>query len=157
MVSVEILPVDVSELENARAVHAIQMAAYSQEAELLGVRAFPPLNRTVQDIQVSTEKFLGAWASSSLVGALGYEPAPNGAGILISSLVVSPDWQRRSVGRSLVAAVLSRFAGSLFSISTGAKNNPALGLYNQFGFVEQSRNFIGPERLELVALCRPAP
>lgn len=157
MLAVEIRPVSVESSEDARAVHSIQMAAYAQEAALLGVKTFPPLERTVQDIQFGAERFLGAWAATSLVGVLGYEFAADGPGMTISSLVVSPGRQRRGVGRLLVLEVLARFADLPVAVSTGAKNRPALALYTGSGFVEHSRGLIGPEKLEIVSLLRAAP
>ena len=37
----------------AQQIHAIRMAAYKQEAELLGLTRFPPLERKVDDILAS--------------------------------------------------------------------------------------------------------
>jgi ribosomal protein S18 acetylase RimI-like enzyme len=135
----------------------VQMAAYAQEAALLGAKRFPPLERTVQDLESGAERFLAVWAASALVGALGYEPGPGDTGMTIASLVVDPAWQRRGLGRSLVAAALARFADAPVWVSTGALNHPARALYSQFGFVEHSRSFVGPEPLEIIGLIRPAP
>ena len=45
----------------ARAIHAVQIAPYTQEAALLGAREFPPLYRTVQDIARSGETYCGVY------------------------------------------------------------------------------------------------
>lgn len=139
----------------ARAVHAIQMAAYRQEADLLGVDTFPPLEQSLEDLQMSPTRFLGAFVAGALVGALGHEPVPDAPGVLIVSLVVSPEWQRRGVGQALLHAAIQTCSGASMTVSTGARNEPALRLYHGAGFDEQSRQVIGQPGIELVRLCRP--
>ena len=73
----------------------------------------------------------------------------------IVSLVVSPDWQRRGIARSLLGAAIAFAGDAAITVSTGAANVPALALYAAHGFVEQERRRIGPERLEIVLLRRP--
>jgi ribosomal protein S18 acetylase RimI-like enzyme len=138
----------------AEAIHVIQMAAYAQEASLLGAKEFPPLDRIVRDIQSSSEQFFGALTGSLIVGALGLESLSDADGVNISSLVVLPSWQRQGIGRLLLSAVLAELEGREIHVSTGAKNGPALALYAAFSFVERSRRFLGPERLEVVHLFR---
>lgn len=138
----------------AQRIHAIQMAAYAQEAALLGVRWFPPLERTPDDVQSSPETFFGALVDGRLVGAVSVEPGEQPGAMHIASLVVAPDHQRRGTGRALVSEVLRRFPGSVVTVSTGAANAPACELYAGLGFVEESRRTIGPESLVLVRLRR---
>jgi hypothetical protein len=58
----------------AAQIHSVQMAAYAQEAALLGVTNFPPLERMVDDICQSSESFLGAFEGQTLVGAMSTKP-----------------------------------------------------------------------------------
>jgi GNAT superfamily N-acetyltransferase len=146
--------IDHRERETALAVHALQMAAYAQEAALLGVTRFPPLEETPEDVQGADAVFLGAWLNGALVGAVGVE-APDGeeGERLIGSLVVSPIQQRRGLGAMLVEGVLTRFGGFGVRVSTGAKNVPALALFARYGFVPFQRLTLGEEEpVEVIRL-----
>lgn len=140
----------------ARQLHTVQMLAYAQEARLLGALYFPPLERTVEDLRTSPEEFLAAFVGDEIVGAVSVWPDEEGMGTNIASLVVAPEFQRRGIGRSLMAAVLAVHAGGELTVQTGAKNSPALALYAQMGFVELRRWLVGREPLELVKLRRLA-
>ncbi len=140
----------------AAAIHEVQMAAYSQEAALLGVEHFPPLDQTPEGIRSLRERFIGAWLEDALVGAISLETAEERDVMNIASLVVSPRVQRRGIARRLLRAALSDCEGRPVTVSTGAQNEPVLKLYEQFGFVEHGRRRVGPERLEIVTLRRPA-
>jgi ribosomal protein S18 acetylase RimI-like enzyme len=138
----------------AEELRAVQFAAYSQEAKLLGVRHFPPLMRTVNDVQRGAEAYLAAFVGARMVGAVAVEPANEGAGACIASAVVLPEFQRRGIGSRLVEAVVAAHGGSELYVQTGAKNLPALALYSRAGFVVSRRWHVAPELLELVALVR---
>lgn len=142
------------ERHTAECIHAIQLAAYTQEAKLLGAADFPPLRRSVADIQASAEQFFGAYLSEALVGAVAVEPAETFGELCISSLVVAPAAQRSGVGSALLRELLRRFPAQALIVSTGVANIPALALYERFGFAERGRRFVGT--LELVQLCRPS-
>ena len=141
----------------AAKIHAVLILAYTQEAELLQVRHFAPLDRTPDDIRKSSEYFLGAVEGGQLFGSLSFGPDDEPDQINIGSLVVHPERQRQGIGRSLLAEVFRRGQGLVFSVSTGAKNAPALALYREFGFVVYRNGTIGPEALELVKLRTRAP
>jgi len=137
-------------------IHATQMLAYAQEAALLNVEHFPPLERRPADVRSCAERFLGAFLGDGLVGAvsIGLEREPQQ--LNIASLVVAPTYQRRGIGRLLLAAALNECRGSVVTVSTGANNAPALALYAGFGFVECDRRTVGPQALPLVKLLRPS-
>jgi ribosomal protein S18 acetylase RimI-like enzyme len=139
-------------LADAQRLHALQMAAYAQEAALLGARSIPPLERTVLDIQSGCETYLAAFEHSTLIGALGLEQ--DSGEIHIASLVVAPTWQRQGVARALMRALLAQHGAQNLTVQTAARNLPALALYAQFGFIETQRWLVGPEPLELVKLQR---
>jgi ribosomal protein S18 acetylase RimI-like enzyme len=136
----------------AQQLHAVQMVAYAQEAKLLGAIYFPPLDRTVNEVQATDELFLAAFMSQELVGAASVWPDPEGMGMNIASLVVAPRFQRQGIGTALMASVLATHGSGRITVQTGAKNLPALSLYARAGFVELRRWFVGREPLELVKL-----
>ena len=65
-----IAPMDNSAPATARRIHAVQMRAYRQEAALLGVGFFAPLEHTAQDVQASRECYFGAWIGRALAGVV---------------------------------------------------------------------------------------
>jgi len=140
--------------EAARRIHTVQMLAYRQEAKLLGAIYFPPLERTVCDIQASTEEFCCAYCDEELVAALSTWPDREGHGVNIASLVVHPEFQRRGIGRKLVSSAVAKHGAVALTVQTGAKNIPALALYALYGFNEYRRWLVGSEPLELVKLRR---
>jgi ribosomal protein S18 acetylase RimI-like enzyme len=150
MMSFSVLPLEHRVLSTATKIHALQMAAYAQEAALLEVEHFPPLERAVSDVLDSDEVFLGIVLDETLVGCIAYEIQPDGW--LISSLVVSPQHQRLGIARALVNAVLDLGRGKIMTVATGAKNTPALALYHSVGFSEYNRFLISKDGLEIVQL-----
>ena len=149
---VRIEPLNQKDRVVAAKIHAVLILAYAQEAQLLQVKHFAPLDRTPEDIRTSTEYFLGALEGDQLLGALSFGPDDEPNQMSIGSLVVHPRHQRQGIGRSLLAAALRQGEGIVFSVSTGARNTPALNLYREFGFVVYRHGTIGPEALELVKL-----
>lgn len=121
-------------LDVAARIHAVQMAAYAQEAELLGVADFPPLRRMPHDIQAAEERFIGAFIEAMMVGSLSIESTARPEEVNVASLVVAPEYQRKGIGRLLLPN--------------------ALAVYAAFCFVECGRHKLGSEGLELVKLCR---
>lgn len=140
----------------AEFIHAIQMAAYAQEADLLGARHFPSLERTVDDIQAANERFIGALDGTLIIGALSTATDEEVGAINVTSLVVAPHRQRQGIGRQLLAFAIANCDDTDFTVSTGIRNGPSMALYSEFGFVECKRWFVGAEPLELVKLLRSA-
>ena len=141
----------------AARIHAIQLEAYALERDLLGVASFPPLERTVDDVLRSDDRFLGAYLGERLVGVAALEGDPSGACLVISSLVVSPGFQRRGVARSLLEAVGEAYPAHSLTVSTGLDNGPALALYAGFGFREVRRKVVGRDSIAMIELNRAAP
>jgi len=135
-------------------IHALQIVAYSQEARLLGVTLFPPLRRTIEDVQRASGRFWGASRASNLVGVVSVCSDNSPTTQRISSLVVHPDFQRCGIGRRLVSTIIAAFEGQALVVSTGALNLPALNLYRKFGFEEKRAYRLGAEKLPMVDLHR---
>jgi GNAT superfamily N-acetyltransferase len=141
----------------AQSLHALQQISYAQEAALLQAKHFPPLLRTLEQLMVSEEVFLGAFAENILVGAISTEHDTQGD-LIIASLVVHPAQQRQGIARALLRATLQSARTKPIHVATGARNTPVLRLYASLGFIEKKRWMVGEEALELVALTRaPSP
>ncbi len=138
-------------------IHAVQQAAYLQEAELLGAVVFPPLSQTIADIQRMSDFFFGASFGEELVGVLSIDQSASPIRSSISSVTVTPAYQRRGVARMLLSIVLDADQSAEVIVSTGCRNMPALALYAAFCFEPCAYRTVGPEPLELVDLKRIRP
>ncbi|MCX7207100.1 MAG: GNAT family N-acetyltransferase [Proteobacteria bacterium] len=132
----------------AKEIHAVQMAAYAQEAELIGAKYFPPLNTTFDDILQSDEHFFGIADEGVLLAVISL------CEMDICSLVVAPGHQRKGLATCLLSFAIEQSVE--LTVMTAVKNTPALALYAAFGFAEYQRYFKGSEALELVFLRREA-
>jgi ribosomal protein S18 acetylase RimI-like enzyme len=138
----------------AKAIHRVQMLAYAQEAALLGVSHFHPLLATVNDVLNSDEQYFAAFEGEKLVGVISTEADDSIDGRTITSLVVDPSFQRRSIATNLIPLIIEVHGSKSLAVQTGAKNIPALNLYRQMGFVETRRFQAAEQPLELVELRR---
>ncbi|MFC7678547.1 GNAT family N-acetyltransferase [Paenibacillus sp. GCM10028914] len=113
---------------------ALQHMAYPFEAELIGFTEIPPLMDTFDSISSSGEVFYGDFdEDGELIGAIAIEPEDNQ--VTISRMMVHPGHFRAGIAARLIRHVLERYSNSsLFTVSTGSKNTPAVKLYEKFGF-----------------------
>ncbi|WP_419960366.1 GNAT family N-acetyltransferase [Psychrobacillus sp. BM2] len=117
----------------AESILSIQLPAYKVEADLIGFDGIPQLLDTVEDIKNSKELFLGKLDGSKLVGFLSYEDTEEL--IDICRLVVDPNHFRKGIASELIDYLLSIKAnGKKVVVSTGAKNVPAITLYERHNF-----------------------
>ena len=137
-------------------IHAVMGLAYAQEAALLQVQHFAPLDTTVDDVMRSVEFHLGAWSGETLQGVVSVGPDDEPDQLCIGMLVVHPSAQRQGIARALMQDALRRGAGMVYTVATGAANAPALALYRELGFVAYRHGSIGTEQLALVKLRRAA-
>jgi len=151
---VHIVPLDHRDIAVARQIHVVLMLAYEQEARLLNVEHFAPLDQTAEDVRMSKAHYLGAVAGGVVVGALSFEPDDEPGQVLIASLVVHPECQRGGIGRALMVEVLRLGGSAVFAVATAAANVPAIALYRSLGFRTYRFGTIGPDALPLVKLRR---
>ena len=111
----------------------IQIPAYRKEAEIIGFEGIPQLSETIEDIKVSKEIFVGKYNKEQLLGFISYEY--EGTVMDICRLVVHPDHFRKGIASELLQHVLNTaHKGVSIIVSTGAKNIPALALYERHHF-----------------------
>lgn len=111
--------------------------SYPVEAALIGVDDFPPLKRTIIDIQGSQTSFYGYWVEGNLAGVV--EVLQDGSITDICSLVVVPAFFRQGIASSLLHFVIRLFPSEIVTVETGAANAPAIKLYRKVGFEEEKR------------------
>jgi ribosomal protein S18 acetylase RimI-like enzyme len=126
---------DLADPQVAMEILAVQRAAYAVEAELIGSGAIPPLHETLEELQATTERFLGIRDDDGLAAVVSWHRHPDGT-LDVCRLAVAPRAFRRGYASALLDAVDEREPARRTVVSTGAANAPALSLYKQRGFVE---------------------
>ncbi len=125
----------------AEKVQQIQQAAYRVEAELMGFYEIPQLYETIEEIQNSTETFIG-YNEEQLQGVISCKIE---AGVVdIYRLVVDPFYFRKGIGKKLLNHLLKKYHAYDFVVSTGSANKPAIALYKLFGFQEEAGVEVAP-------------
>ncbi|MER2172944.1 MAG: GNAT family N-acetyltransferase [Psychrobacillus psychrodurans] len=119
----------------AESILSIQLPAYKVEADLIGFDGIPQLLDTVENIKSSKEQFLGKLDGSKLVGFLSYEGTEEL--IDICRLVVDPNHFRKGIASELLSYLLNVYGNvKKIVVSTGAKNTPAITLYERHNFTK---------------------
>ena len=138
--------IDASQWEDE--IDCVFKSAYRIEAELLGVDSLPPLERSKDDLSVCGNAFIGYLSNGELCGVLEIESLNDGTAQVIASLAVAPKRFREGIGKSLVQYVLGN-GKTRISVTTGAKNEPAIRLYSDLG-LELTRRFRTPDGIAMV-------
>ena len=123
--------------DTALQIYEVFQSAYQIEANLIGVKDFPPLSRSTKDIQNSTTQFYGFKEGTSLAAVV--EFTLHNETIEIDSFTVSPNYFRKGIANKLLGYVLSQFDFTQAIVETAAANTPAINLYKKHGFVEFKR------------------
>lgn len=152
MRSIDTAILDHRDLHVAEKILAVQRAAYRQEAILLRVERFPPLDREVAEILCSEDRFFGAWIDGVIAGVASVESGNDQVHACISSMTVAPNYQRRGVASALMSRLLQEVGAVPLTVSTGMLNKPALALYSAFGFAAVKYWRLDEFNLELVEL-----
>ena len=99
----------------------------------MGFDGIPPLHETLAQLQSQPLIFLGASCDGALAGVLGYRR--DGDTVDIDRLAVDPRFFRRGLAGKLLRELFVRERDAdRFTVSTGFGNQPAVRLYERFGF-----------------------
>ena len=127
-----IKPLDQKQIDISEKIYAIFQVSYAVEAALLKCEDFPPLNRSIEAIQLSLSAFYGYFVNHSLAAVMELEEKPNH--VHVRSLTVDPKYFRQGIGFKMLQYVLDNFSAELISVETGHDNHPAVQFYLNFGF-----------------------
>lgn len=125
--------------------------AYEMEAQLLGIRDFPPLFRTADDLIESNNEFYAVLDNDKPVGVI--ELNIDQGLMDIWSLGVEPELRRRGIAGRLLTYILDHLEYESVVVRTAAVNKPAITLYQQMGFHETGVEDT-PEGITLVVLSK---
>ena len=138
--------------QQATQIWQLFQSAYEIEAQVLGFQTFPPLDRTIRQIQDAPTTFFGGWQNSVLVAAAEIEDLGD-AQFHINSFGVSPDHFCKGYGRKLLNDMLAELCWRQITVSTAVANLPALHLYKKHGFRPQEE-WATPDNIQMVTLYK---
>ena len=127
-----IIQIDNQDIYNAKEIHYVFQASYKIEANLINAIDFPPLKRSVEDFLVCNNLFYGYYCEDELVGII--EIKNTNTSLHIQSLVVRPDYFRKSIASNLLMFALQNSNYKIFTVETAVDNLPAINLYQKFLF-----------------------
>ena len=129
-----VIKINNMETKIAEEIRAIFQVSYAVESEILKAVDFPPLKRTVSQFMDTNSEFYAYYLTRNIAGVIEID---NHQDIThIQSLVVDPKCFRKGIGRKLVQFILDTYKTKLFTVETGIDNQPAIKLYESFGFQE---------------------
>jgi len=119
--------------EIAKDVLLLQKEAYGVEAELIGFDDLPPLRDDIYSLMRSEEIFYGYYEADELVGMISYVIENNIMDIY--RLAVKPKVFRKGIAEKLIEHIMKKNEKiKEMIVSTGAGNEPAIRLYQKWGF-----------------------
>jgi ribosomal protein S18 acetylase RimI-like enzyme len=121
----------------AKQIFTIFQNSYKIEAQLIGTLDFPPLFRSVKDIESSNTQFYGFSENKCLAAII--EIVIEDKQLGIDSLTVDPEYFRKGIADKLISYVLNAFDITEAVVETAVVNTPAISLYKKHGFVEFKR------------------
>jgi len=132
----------ITKLENsnegiANQIFTVFQRSYKIEAQLIGTLDFPPLLRSVKNIENSKTQFYGFIENECIAAVI--EIAIKKQHVEINSLTVDPDYFRKGIAGKLIRYALEVIDFSQATVETAVVNVPAIELYKKYGFVEFKR------------------
>lgn len=121
----------------AQEIYTLFQESYVIEANLIGSESFPPLARSVSNIQNSKTQFWGFYKNSALATVAEIEITSTF--LDIHSFVVSPQFFRQGLANNLLGYLLRSTECNSAIVETASANKPAILLYKKFGFIEEKR------------------
>ena len=138
-------------------IYAVFQAAYKVEAQIIGAEIFPPLARTVQQIQDATSQFYGFFDGAELAAVIEVDSnlpdlmSNSDDALSIESLTVHPQYFKKGIASKLIEIVLRNNHFKTAFVETASDNKPAIKLYEKQGFTIY--NYYTPSHgIEKVAL-----
>ncbi|KIL36815.1 hypothetical protein SD71_05235 [Cohnella kolymensis] len=131
-----IVTLNIKDRDTAEEVWSLQHPAYRAEAALIGVLDLPPLQDTVESLQVCGETFFGYRVpDGELAGAVSFEQEGE-MQYTLCRLMVHPAYFRQGIGSQLVNHLLSELpSGAICNVTAEIRNVPAIKLYERAGFI----------------------
>jgi ribosomal protein S18 acetylase RimI-like enzyme len=115
-------------------IRSIFQESYAVEAKLLKAKDFPPLQRDIDGFINSDAEFYGYYKNQEMAAVI--EIKSKGDATDICSLVVAPKFFRQGIAQYLISYLFDALDSVVYTVETGAANEPAVRFYKKNGFVE---------------------
>ncbi|WP_051967409.1 GNAT family N-acetyltransferase [Kitasatospora mediocidica] len=127
---------DLTDEATARAVHRVARRGYAVEAALIDFDGIPPLHESLAELRAQPLCWLGAVTRDGELAAFVGWAEPAGGGVIdIDRVCVDPRWFRAGLASRLLSHLLTELRPDTDAlVSTGARNLPAVRLYERLGF-----------------------
>ncbi len=129
----KVLKISHNHPQNAEAIYTVMQLAYQVEADLIGVKSFPPLFRSIEAIKSAKTTFYGLQNNNKLIGVIEFSEKEVNT-LEIHSLVVHPQYFGRGCGSALLTNLIKQSTAKKVMVSTAQANKPAIALYQKHGF-----------------------
>ncbi len=143
-------------MEDAEAIHAIQMRAFAEEGRLSDDMRIPPLAEPVTAIalHIRTQTVLTARDGERIIGAA--RGIVEGVVCTLRGIIVEPEYQGRGIGASLLAAIEQAHPGvERFDLTTNTLVPGNVAFYERHGYkVTELSNYAG--KIVLAQMSKPA-
>lgn len=135
---------EITSYDAAQRMWQLQQAAYRIEAERIGWPDLPPLRESAEELMECGETFYAAMLAGDLAGAVSFKKV--GQTLDIHRMVVDPKHFRKGIASNLLVHLekANPEAGSII-VSTAARNEPAIKLYQRHGYVTTGTQEVAPE------------
>ncbi|MGA8941871.1 MAG: GNAT family N-acetyltransferase [Thermoactinomyces sp.] len=128
-----------------------QQAAYQVEAELIQSSKIPTLNETIGTIRNCNETFIGIYKKDQLAGFLSY--IQNNNELTICRLAVHPSFFRQGIASRLLNRILNQSGITLWKVTTGKGNIPAIRCYEKHGF-QRDKELVTKEDVQIIRMLK---
>lgn len=140
--------VEMAQKSDLEEILALQKLAFVSEAILCGDFTIPPLVQTLEELKAEysdprkAEIFLKVVEDRRIAGSVRAFEADGTC--YVSRLMVHPDYQRKGLGRRLMQAIETCYAGARFELFTGEKSVGDISFYKKLGYeIFETQDFPG--------------
>lgn len=123
--------------DQAKILKDLFFTAFKIEASMFGIPSIPPMERELQAFIGCPTDFIGYYKRNTLAGVI--EIRTNKNSVHIQSLAVHPNFFKMGIASGLLDYAFENYASKLYTVETGVINDPAIRLYEKFGFREVAR------------------
>jgi GNAT superfamily N-acetyltransferase len=145
---------DPADTRVAEEIQSLLKVSYHDDAHHLGVASLLPMHRTVEEVRTAGTTFFGGLRDDGLIAVAEVVDEGDGTSPHIASFAVRPDVRRQGIGSGLLRQLLLWFARRAVTISTVARNRPALRLCTRLGFRVWTR-WRTPDGVDMITLATP--
>ena len=121
--------------DDLRTILELQYLAYQSEAKLFNDPNIPPLQQTLEDVEIEFEKGIVLKAIDEKNIIVGSVRAHSEKGtVYIGKLMVHPQKQKRGIGTKLLLEIEKEYPNQRYELFTSTKSIGNIRLYERLGY-----------------------